>query len=127
MLVSASSGSCGWLYLLRDGQLELRAPLSGREASDEHVLSLEAAIDETRQVAPGTASTVMLRTVAFDATRIRVVVLAEPHETEVAIVGGAIIEGSALELVAPDERLVEQLARELLEAGDVSRLHAVRG
>ena len=125
MLVAAASGSCGWLYLLRDGQLELRAPLTGREASDEHVLSLEAAIDERRHATPGTASTVMVRTVAFDATRMRTVVLAEPDES--SVVGGAIIEGNALELIAPDERLVEQLARELVEAGDVSRLHAVRG
>lgn len=125
MIVEAASGSCGWLYLLRDGQLELRAPLTGREAPDEHVLSLEAAIDERRQAGAGTASTVMVRTIALDATRIRTVVLSEPNES--SIVGGAIIEGSALELIAPDERLVEQLAHELVEAGDVSRQHAARG
>jgi hypothetical protein len=131
VIVDASRGTASgraWLYLVRDGALNLVAPLFGEEPPDDVVDALNALGDE--HDAPDPFAPMKIDP-AFCRVLLTIPRAARGSESRSASAsttdskrGGRLLVGIALltaeQARAPSTRLLEQLALELYEAGDVS-------
>ncbi len=119
LLALASSAASGYLYLVHEGGIELAAPAYGDEpppSIDRAIRSL--IVDGTAEDAPtmlgerdeGRPSEAKWRPLLLR--------LALPDRT--LVVGAVGLLEGAIPLEAPDPRLVDELARLLYQAGDVS-------
>jgi hypothetical protein len=120
MLVEATGAVRGYLYLVAGNALVLEAPLVGREppaaVADRLTELVEAALHGDHVTVPDS-----FHSYAGGAPQRFLPVLLETTRSGSRIViGAAALVGSDAQPPPPDAALVEALARELVDAGDVS-------
>ena len=122
LVIGETRGTAGYLYLRHHGQLVLAAPTWGDEPPTELGKALARAVaspDEAATVAEvprGGADKLDWKPVPL------VLRLGDDMQF---VVGGVAVIGGALPLVDPDPKLLEEIARELFEAGDVTHTRTV--
>jgi hypothetical protein len=122
LVIGEAHGMSGYLYLRNHGQLVLAAPTWGDEPPGELVKALARAVASPDE--PATVADIRRAGEKLDWKPIPLV-MRVGDETPFVVGGVAVIAG-AMPLVDPDPKLLEEIARELFEAGDVShtRTHA---
>jgi hypothetical protein len=124
LLVQASAGSSGYLYLVRGGELQLAAPAYGdepgshlREKATRAVASIsgeQTLVDDDADREP--ASSITPSSIP---TSERCIVLCSHRGQAPVVIGAAVILAGSMPLATPDPRTVEEIAQKLADAGDV--------
>jgi Protein kinase domain/AAA ATPase domain len=122
LVIGETRGTAGYLYLRHHGQLVLAAPTWGDEPPTELGKALARAV-----ASPDEAATVAeVRRGSADKLDWKPVPLVLRLGDDMQfVVGGVAVIGGALPLVDPDPKLLEEIARELFEAGDVTHTRTV--
>ena len=116
LVISEARGSSGWLYLRSHGQLVLAAPTWGDEPPPELVAGLVNAVKHAEE--PATVADVRR---GGDKLDWRPIPLTLRIGGDMAFVIGAVaVVGGNVPLIDPSAKLLEEIARELFEAGDVT-------
>jgi tetratricopeptide (TPR) repeat protein len=116
LVIGEAHGMSGYLYLRHHGQLVLAAPTWGDEPPAELVKALARAV-----ASPDEPATVADVRRAGEKLEWKPVPLVMRLGDEMQfVVGGVAVIAGAMPLVDPDPRLLEEIARELFEAGDVT-------
>jgi tetratricopeptide (TPR) repeat protein len=119
VLMQASSGVAGFLYFRRGSTLKLAAsipeeePPAGLREALRGLLQQLSGGEETTQTASFTVA-------AFPAGWHAIPLATRSPSGETIYVGAAVIRGGALDFDPPDEGVVGQVARLLVDAGDVT-------
>jgi len=107
LVIAESRAASGYLYLRRGDNLELVAPTWGVEPPAELVRALGAAIGFTDDtIADRMPGGLRWKPLGL--------------ERSGALVGGIAVIAGGLPLIDPERALLDEIARELFEAGDVS-------
>jgi tetratricopeptide (TPR) repeat protein len=120
ILVEASAGSVGYIYLYQGGALHLLAPTYGEEPPDVLVAALTRVVEDATSPI---AATMDVRwqpdIVPGDVTWVhaRLSVQRDGRELAIGVVG---IACDAMKARLPPPTLIEQVAKELYEAGDAT-------
>jgi tetratricopeptide (TPR) repeat protein len=121
LLVEAASGLMGYIYLYQHGELQLLAPTYGEEPPDALVSSLTVALGDTQSGHVAQTMEVAWKPDAApgDVTWVRAVltVARGGHPVPLGVVA---IVCDAAKTTLPPAGLIEQVALELCQAGDVS-------
>jgi tetratricopeptide (TPR) repeat protein len=121
LMVEASAGSMGYIYLHQNGELHLLAPTYGEEPPDVLVSALTRVVldAESSHVAATMNVAWQPDAVPGDVTWARAIlsVTRDGHRVAIGIVA---IVGDAMKARLPPIALVDQIARELYHAGDAT-------
>ncbi len=121
LLVDASSAERGYLYLFRDKGLDLAAPAYGDEPPEPVSTLLQRVADAAASGEEVTISQVEWRSSSAGNKREwRPVVLEMDDGGERAVVGIVALVADQEPIQVPDPALVEQVARQLRDAGDAT-------
>jgi tetratricopeptide (TPR) repeat protein len=121
LVVEASAGAMGYIYLYTDGELQLLAPTYGEEPPDMLVRALTAVVldPSSNHVAATMNVPWQPEVVPGDVTWVRAVLSVIRDNKRLAI-GVVAIVGDAMKARLPPVDLVDQIARELYQAGDAT-------
>jgi hypothetical protein len=115
LVIDEAHGASGYLFLANGGELVLAAPTWGDEPPPELARSL------ARLIARPEATIEPLRRADGRELPWKPVLLVVRRDPAIAV-GGVAVIGGAVPLADPNPRLVDEIARELFEAGDASAL-----
>jgi hypothetical protein len=116
-VISETRASAGYLFLRKSGQLVLVAPSFGEEPPAELAKALARAIEAPDEV----ATVAELRRGDLEKLDWKPVALTVRISNELRFtIGGIAVIAGALPLKDANPQLVEEIARELYEAGDVT-------
>jgi hypothetical protein len=116
LVISEARGSSGWLYLRSHGQLVLAAPSWGDEPPPEVVASLVKAMKHAEE--PATVADVHRGGDKLD--WLPVPLTLRIGGDMAFVIGAVAVIGSNVPLIEPSAKLLDEIARELFEAGDVT-------
>ncbi len=121
VLVDAAGAATGYLYLLREGTLDLVAPAYGEEPPDALVEKLREVIEsESRHLGATRIELPWQPDAVPGGVAWYAAVLLVRRGDSRRVVGAVALIGSAASARPPSRLVVEQVARELYEAGDVT-------
>ncbi len=121
IIVDAAGASAGYLYFVHAGALELVAPAYGEEPPEEVVSSLRALFDEGRAEPPGERAEIAWQpdAVRGKAAWFRAALRVERPGGSKAF-GAVAVVGAASHARPPPPKLLERIAIELHDAGDMT-------
>lgn len=116
LLVLASSGKTGYLFVVQDREPVLAAPAYSDPPPD--------ITKEIRQLLSDNPSEASSAIIELNARDWHLSLLTAVIGARERVVGALAIQAGAIRFRAPDTRIVAQLARELYQAGDATAIHS---